>query len=218
MGQQKRELMQKKYSRGVLALLSLLVVFFVGCSQVATPTATESDEETLENQALVYDWVDGSSNRGPALLKSGTNFLSDLRWVAARNGLGPVERNSDNGGRAAGDGGSLKVAGTTYAKGLGVHADSNIVFDLGGKCSQFSFVAGFDDSVTSSVSVRLIVRIDGRTVFTSSLAQSGPNSTSVTRGTIGITGANRLQLLVSDLDNSNTRELINWADAKVICN
>lgn len=210
--------MQKKYSRSVLALLSILAVLFVGCSQVATPIATEPNEEVLENQALVYDWVDGSSNRGPAAVQSGTNFLSDLRWVAARNGLGPVERNSDNGGRAAGDGGSIKVAGTTYAKGLGVHADSNIIFDLAGKCSQFSFIAGFDDSVTSSVSVRLIVRIDGRNIFTSSLAQSGPNATSVTRGTIGISGAKRLQLLVSDLDNGNTSELINWADAKVVCN
>lgn len=192
----------------------ILVALLASCSQVATPTATEDD---LEAQAFVYDWIDTSSNRGTAVVKTGTNYLSDLRWRSARNGLGPVERNQDNGGRAANDGGSIRVGGTTYTKGLGVHADSNIRFDLGGKCSSFSFVAGFDDSVRTSVSVKLFVVVDGRRVFTGSLSQAGATSSSTTRGTIGISGANRLQLLVSDLDNGNSNELINWADAKVVC-
>jgi hypothetical protein len=203
--------MKTLHQRWSLLVLLVAATFFVGCSGVQAPMS-ETENETIESQAFVYDWIDTSNTRGVANVKSGTNFLSDVKWLVARNGLGPVQRNKDN------SGGSLRVGGTTYTKGLGVHADSNIVYDLNGQCSQFSFVAGFDDSVRSSVSVKLFVRVDGRTVFSSSLSQSGPTSSSTTRSTIGIRGADRLQLLVSDLDNGNSSELVNWADAKVTCN
>jgi hypothetical protein len=204
--------LQKRWS---FLVLLVAATFFVGCSGVQAPASdTEADTNTdvLESQAFVYDWVDTSNTRGVANVKRGTNFLSDVKWLAARNGLGPVQRNKDN------SGGSIRVGGTTYTKGLGVHADSNIIYDLNGKCSQFSFVAGFDDSVKSSVSVKLFVRVDGRNVFSGTLSQSGATSSSTTRGSVSITGADRLQLLVSDLDNGNSNELVNWADAKVVCN
>ena len=41
-----------------------------------------------------------------------------------------------------------RVAGTTYAKGLGVHADSSITVDLTGmSCTRFQAVVGVDDEV-----------------------------------------------------------------------
>jgi hypothetical protein len=47
-------------------------------------------------------------------------YLSDLSWGQAVNGLGPVERDRSNGGAAAGDGKTITLNSTTFAKGLGV--------------------------------------------------------------------------------------------------
>src|SRR5262249_6254676 len=62
---------------------------------------------------------------------SGTvTYLSDLAWTSVTNGWGPAERDMSNGEQAAGDGRTLSLRGTTYAKGLGVHALSDISYNL----------------------------------------------------------------------------------------
>ncbi|MFD0526280.1 NPCBM/NEW2 domain-containing protein [Kitasatospora arboriphila] len=59
----------------------------------------------------------------PTALPSGLHWLGDLAWsTAPANAWGPVERNHSNGETAPGDGRTLTVGGTAYAKGLGVHA------------------------------------------------------------------------------------------------
>jgi NPCBM/NEW2 domain len=76
--------------------------------------------------------------------------LSDLPFVTATNGWGPVERDRSNGENAAGDGHALTVDGTTYPKGLGVHAASDVGFYLGGRCTAFTATVGVDDEVGNS--------------------------------------------------------------------
>ncbi|HEY8598318.1 MAG TPA: PQQ-dependent sugar dehydrogenase, partial [Thermomicrobiales bacterium] len=63
---------------------------------------------------------------------AGTGYLSDQRWLSANNGWGPVERDRSNGDIGAGDGRPLTLGGAVYAKGLGVHATSEIRYALGG--------------------------------------------------------------------------------------
>src|SRR4030095_6410355 len=48
-------------------------------------------------------------------------YLSDLPMLRAKNGWGPIERDKSNGEQAAGDGRTITLNGSTYAKGLGVH-------------------------------------------------------------------------------------------------
>jgi hypothetical protein len=62
-----------------------------------------------------------------------TTYVSDLTWVSATNGHGPVEKDKSNGENLAGDGRTLTLNGVTYAKGLGVHAASEVVYNLGGR-------------------------------------------------------------------------------------
>jgi NPCBM/NEW2 domain len=73
--------------------------------------------------------------------------VSDLSFVSSSNGWGPVERDTSNGEQAAGDGHPITIRGTVYAKGLGVHADSDVAFFLGGNCSRFTATVGIDDEV-----------------------------------------------------------------------
>ena len=57
---------------------------------------------------------------------AGTDAVSDLPFLSATNGWGPVERDQSVGDQAAGDGKPLTIAGTTYAKGLGTNSVSEV--------------------------------------------------------------------------------------------
>jgi len=87
-------------------------------------------------------------------------FLSDLEPSAVRQTgyLGdvfPYRRD-----RAV-DGGPLRLGGTTYERGLGLHARCELVYDLGGRYRQFAAVAGIDDGSPLG-SAYLSVLGDGR--------------------------------------------------------
>ena len=62
-------------------------------------------------------------------------WASDLLWLTAANGYGPAERDRSNGESGAADGHVLTLAGKTYEKGIGAHADSDIEVYLGGRCT-----------------------------------------------------------------------------------
>jgi hypothetical protein len=55
----------------------------------------------------------------------------------------------------------LQTGGTSYAKGLGLHARCEIAFDLGGAYRQFTAVAGVDDALRRGAA-RLTVLVDGK--------------------------------------------------------
>ncbi|GHB82010.1 hypothetical protein GCM10010347_61160 [Streptomyces cirratus] len=73
------------------------------------------------------------------------SYLSDLAWISAANGWGPVERDASNGKNAAADGPPISFGGTVYPKGLGVHAPSDIAYHLGGAAVRFTALVGIDD-------------------------------------------------------------------------
>lgn len=60
-------------------------------------------------------------------------YLSDLTPISAVSGWGPVERDMSNGEQAAGDGVPMRIQGADFARGLGVHANSDVSFNLGGQ-------------------------------------------------------------------------------------
>lgn len=55
------------------------------------------------------------------------------------NGWGPVEKNMSNGETAQGDGRTITLNGTTYQKGLGAHAYSQITYNINKLYSFFPF-------------------------------------------------------------------------------
>src|SRR5688500_18247691 len=87
-------------------------------------------------------------------------YVSDLPWVSATNGFGPVERNLSNGEDGAGDGGPITLNGVAYAKGLGTHAQSDVRLDLGGNYSRFLVDMGVDDEVGDFGSVGFRIFVD----------------------------------------------------------
>ncbi|UWE10870.1 NPCBM/NEW2 domain-containing protein [Actinacidiphila bryophytorum] len=146
---------------------------------------------------------------------AGTSYLSDLPWESASNGWGPVERDTSNGETAAGDGRPITLGGTVYAKGLGVHAPSTVAYYTAGGCTSLNATVGIDDEKKNSKgSVEFLVLADGKQVADSGVV------TSTTGGhplTADITGAQVVQLVVTDGGDGNDSDHADWAGAAITC-
>ena len=145
----------------------------------------------------------------------GTAYVSDLEWISSKNAWGPVERDMSNGKNGAGDGPLISVAGTEYAKGLGVHAPSEVAIYLGAACSRFTSVIGIDDFSArqgSAGSVVFQVWGDGRKVYDSGLMTAAVGARNVD---VDMTGVQLLRLVVTDAGNGSQTDHSSWADAKV---
>ncbi|MEF2278529.1 NPCBM/NEW2 domain-containing protein [Deinococcus sp. YIM 134068] len=159
------------------------------------------------------DWAEARV-RCSATQPSGEKFLSDLTPVSATNGYGPYEVNRSNGERTAGDGRTLTVGGTTYPRGLGVHAASQLDYDLGGTCSTFSASVGVDDEVGDAGSVVFRVLADGEVLFDSGTLTGRDPARSVN---VSVAGRARLSLQVGDAGDRVSHDHADWLNAKVVC-
>ncbi|MET7312826.1 MULTISPECIES: beta-galactosidase [unclassified Streptomyces] len=147
----------------------------------------------------------------PALAKDA--YVSGLTLVKAVNGWGPVEKDLSNGEDAAGDGRTITIDGTTYAKGLGVHANSQVRVYLGGGCTRFTAVAGVDDEVGDGGSVSFQVAADGRTLATTPVVSGSDGGTAID---VDVSDARWLDLTVDGNDDVSS-DHADWADAKLTC-
>ncbi|GEM84827.1 NPCBM/NEW2 domain-containing protein [Meiothermus hypogaeus] len=148
---------------------------------------------------------------------TGNVFLSDLNWVTATNGWGPVERDQSNGESAAGDGRTLTLNGVTYAKGLGAHANSEIVYSLEANCSRFQAVVGLDDEIDTQTqwgSVVFQVFADGVSLFNSGVIRGNSPSQAID---VDVTGRQQLRLVISDGGDNVYYDHANWANARLVC-
>jgi len=150
----------------------------------------------------------------PALLPRGTSYLGDDPWLRADNGWGPVERNTSVGEDGAGDGKPISINGVTYAKGLGVHAQSSIVYYLSGTCTKVRALVGLDDEKTGAGSVSFEIWADGTKVADSGLIVRG-NATKTLEA--DVSRATVLRLVVADGGDGITNDHADWADAQVVC-
>ena len=141
-----------------------------------------------------------------------TVFVSDLPFAGTANGWGPVERDKSNGEDGSGDGQAITVAGTTYAKGIGTHANSEVDLALGGKFSVFHAVVGIDDEEGDTGSVVFQVWADGVKLYDSGTVYGSSPAKSVD---LFVTGAQQLKLIVTDAGDNNYNDHADWANAQL---
>jgi alpha-galactosidase len=156
--------------------------------------------------------------REPARPPAGKVYLSDLPWIYAVNGLGPVEKDHSNGFSAPGDGGPLSIRGVTYAKGLGVAGPSAIVYRLARACTTFTANVGIDDQTNGLGSVAFQVWADGAKLFDS--ADGGGVMTGASAAVpveVDVTGKQRLKLLVTNGGDGSNWDYAAWGDAQLDC-
>ncbi|WP_394813231.1 sulfatase-like hydrolase/transferase [Streptomyces johnsoniae] len=140
-------------------------------------------------------------------------YLSDLDWVSAANGWGPVEIDTSNGRKEAGDGTPISFGGIVHAKGLGVHAPSELVYYLGGRAARLTAVVGIDDfSARQSPAGATVAEVwgDGTLRWASGTltAAGGPRAVEV-----DVTGVSLLRLVVRDANGDNSYDHTSWAAA-----
>lgn len=139
-----------------------------------------------------------------------TNQVSDLTFLSATNGWGPVERDQSVGGTAPNDGTPLKLGGTVYAKGPGTNSPSDVQIYLGGQCSKFTATVGFDngDPGTATFSVLL----DGKVLTTTPVLNGKSASVAID---VPVTGGQILDLSVGDGGNGNDHG--DWVNPILTC-
>ena len=106
------------------------------------------------------------------------------------------------------DGKRLSVGRQHYGRGLGVHADSKLVFPLGGKYATFHVVPGPDNAHRGELEMKILV--DGKEVF--STGQTTSQMEDRKPLVVPIEGAKELTLIVDSLGNRGG-DHASWAEA-----
>jgi hypothetical protein len=170
------------------------------------------------------DAHDASAPTLPDPPSSGVHYLSDLPFasVSSNPAYGPVERDTEIGDAAAGDGQPIRLAGVEYAKGIGVNSPTTIEFHLGGTCSAVDAVIGIDDIMDKDgAEPNVIFRVHGDGAV---LHESGPMTKGIAETvSVDVTGVEILALEVdpnaaaSPPGQAEWWDRADWADATVTC-
>jgi alpha-galactosidase len=109
----------------------------------------------------------------------------------------------------------MKLAGKSFAKGVGVHAGALVTVNLGGACTRFDAKVGIDDEVGDRGSVVFSVWSGADRLY-----QSGPltGAMPVEAVSVDVTGRTDLRLMVDPGQANNDYDHADWADAQLVCN
>ena len=183
-------------------------------AQVASPMFTDTELTPGTTYGYTVMARDGFRNRSSASVTATTQdprtYLSDIDWVTAINGFQTIGIDKANGGIK-----DLMLGGTRYAKGLGVHALSEITYDLGGAYQRFKTTVGALDGEWGC-SVRFEVWCDGVKRFDSGpmYGETGP-TTQIVDIDVDITGVNSMVIKVVPLYSSISGDHGVWAGARL---
>ncbi|MBN1505879.1 MAG: NPCBM/NEW2 domain-containing protein [Sedimentisphaerales bacterium] len=133
-----------------------------------------------------------------------TVWLSDLDVSRTQQGWGSPRKDLSV------DGNPLRIAGETFKKGLGTHADSILYVQLDGGSRRFTASVGVDDEVTQDGTVEFRVLGDGKQLYTSGVIRRGSKPKRVD---IDISSVQMLVLTVNGGPDGINYDHADWADA-----
>jgi len=132
-------------------------------------------------------------------------FLDALEPVSCVQGWGKVQKNQSVCEKP------MTIAGRRFRRGLGTHADSRIVYDVGGRYRRFQSWVGADSATNASITFE--VRADGQRRWESGLMNS---QSPAKRVDLYLSGVQTLELIVGHGGDNITSAHANWADAKLL--
>jgi endoglucanase len=163
-----------------------------------------------------------SANANAAAVRTG--YLSDQDWVVATSSYGPISKNLAYGEGNPNDRKNITLAGTSYDKGLGTHADSMMNFKLAPDCASFKASIGLDDQVRwQSEHGNVLFQVYGdndKLLFDS---KSVDRDTPTIDVDVDVRGQASLRLVVdqnkntTEGDQSDWYDQADWANARVEC-
>jgi hypothetical protein len=134
--------------------------------------------------------------------------VSDLNWTSATIGWGTIHLNASVLGNV------LTLNGVTYTEGIGTHADSQIVYNIGRACNTFQTDIGIDDEVGSAGLVDFQVFGDGVKLYDSTL-MTGASATQ--KISVSVAGRKQLGLVVIHGGTSINFDHADWANPRLAC-
>jgi hypothetical protein len=107
----------------------------------------------------------------------------------------------------------ITLGGIPYPRGLGVHAPSEVVYNLAGACSG-SFISdiGVDDEVGSQGTVIFQVFLDGVKAYDSGIVRGADLRRNVN---VSVAGKQQMRLVVTDAGDGKSFDHADWAGARV---
>jgi hypothetical protein len=179
---------------------------------MAIETTKQSSLYTML-MATVFVLVGSASIRG--LAADDVDFLSDRdTGIQMRHHQRWGDLGFDTAAaRGRGTGTPLRIGEKTYAKGMGHHANGEIVIDLNGRYSRFRTGVGVQWQGGKKGSVIFRVVVDGKNKF-----QTGPMSDSdpVRQVDVSLVGARELRLTADDAGDGIACDMANWVEACLV--
>ena len=104
----------------------------------------------------------------------------------------------------------IMLGGKQYAKGLGTHSPSEIVYNLNGKYATFSAEAGIDDGTKGKGSAEFLVYGDDSLLFKSPIIRG---QASLAKINVSVAGRNKLKLVVTIGGDTYDMDDADWGSA-----
>jgi len=108
----------------------------------------------------------------------------------------------------------ISIAGKRYPWGIGVHANSELSFDLNGRFKEFLADAGIATRMGSQGSVVFTVLGDQKELFKSPVVRGTDEKALSIK--ISVAGVKVLTLKVTDADDLDLSDVANWGSARVV--
>jgi hypothetical protein len=141
----------------------------------------------------------------PPVEKINGVFLDALEPISCVQGWGKLQKNQSVWEKP------MTIAGRRFRRGLGTHADSRIVYELGGRYRRFQSCVGADGA--SNATIIFEVWADGTKRWESGLMNKQSPARLVD---LDLSGAKTLELVVGHGGDDITSDHANWADAKLL--
>ena len=113
---------------------------------------------------------------------------------------------------------TMMVGGYTSNNGIGVHANSTLVYPLNGQYNTFSGSVGRDDAADNcgcgTMKLQFIIKADGATLFTSNLLGTADGKQAFS---VNVVGKNNIELIVNDGGDQSWGDHADWLDANLYC-
>ncbi len=112
-------------------------------------------------------------------------------------------------------GNELRVGSSTFDKGIGMHSQSRLTYDLGGRYQWFEGSVGLDDRTGHDGSVIIEILVDGKPVDWGMARElTGRDKPLPVR--VRVAGARELTLAVLFGRHGDVQDHVDWADARLI--
>jgi len=158
----------------------------------------------------VSAWLALGSLAGTESTPAATNYIADLDISQISQGWGEPHANLSVAGNP------LSIGGQKFAKGLGTHAVSEYILDLGGRADSFSAQVGIDDEVGAGQGTAIfkVMGDAGKVLWQSKPLHGGDAPVPVN---VPLTDVRQLTLAVETPDAIDYAHA-DWADAYVVIN